>query len=394
MKKIAILTAWSLATLLAHAQGNPIGDVLNQIGRNNPQLKAYTQNVEAQKLENRSGNNLPNPTVSYAHLWDSKDSQKTVGELVVAQSFEFPTLYAGRNRLNKTLNHTLDAQANAQRQDILLQAQTVCLDLIMLHQQQTLLDERLKNAEELSTLYAKRLQEGDANRMEINKINLELLNIRTETRLNRTTWENKLKELQALNGNQPVSAEGLNSYPAMPLPADFAPVCKELLAANATLQAAQSTTDAARRNLSLSKQGWLPQLELGYRRNTEDGHPLNGMVVGFSIPIFENRLKVKTARARQQEAKWNQENTQLAAESALWQQYDEARALQASINEYQEAFGQGQDLALLKQALTGGQISLIEYFVEISTIYQSKANMLQIENQYQKAMATLYKSRL
>lgn len=394
MKKIAILTAWSLTALLAHAQGNPIGDVLNQIGRNNPQLKAYTQNVEAQKLENRSGNNLPNPTVSYAHLWDSKDSQKTVGELVVAQSFEFPTLYAGRNRLNKTLNHTLDAQANAQRQDVLLQAQTVCLDLIMLHQQQMLLDERLKNAEELSALYAKRLQEGDANRMEINKINLELLNIRTETRLNRTAWENKLKELQTLNGNQPVSVEGLNAYPAMPLPADFAPVCKELLAADATLQAAQSTTDAARRNLSLSKQGWLPQLELGYRRNTEDGHPLNGMVVGFSIPIFENRLKVKTARARQQEAKWNQENTQLAAESALWQQYDEARALQASINEYQEAFGQGQDLALLKQALTGGQISLIEYFVEISTIYQSKANMLQIENQYQKAMATLYKSKL
>ncbi len=42
----------------------------------------------------------------------------------------------------------------------------------------------------------------------------------------------------------------------------------------------------------------------------------------------------------------------------------------------------------------GGQISMIEYFVEISVVYQSKTNLLQLENQYQKAMAQIYKSRL
>ena len=51
---------------------------------------------------------------------------------------------------------------------------------------------------------------------------------------------------------------------------------------------------------------------------------------------------------------------------------------------------QQQDLSLLKQALMGGQISMIEYFVEISVVYQSKTNLLQLENQYQKAMAQIY----
>ena len=40
------------------------------------------------------------------------------------------------------------------------------------------------------------------------------------------------------------------------------------------------------------------------------------------------------------------------------------------MEEYSKTFQSQQDLALLKQALTGGQISMIEYFVEVSVIYQ------------------------
>ena len=64
------------------------------------------------------------------------------------------------------------------------------------------------------------------------------------------------------------------------------------------------------------------------------------------------------------------------------------------MQEYKQTFQDQQDLTLLKQALTGGQISMIEYFVEVSVVFQSKTNLLQLENQYQKAMARIYKSRL
>lgn len=87
------------------------------------------------------------------------------------------------------------------RQQILLQAKEVCLDIIMLQHQQELLDARLKNAEELAAMYAKRLAMGDANALETNKINLELLNVRTESRMNSTALNNKIKELLVLNGN-------------------------------------------------------------------------------------------------------------------------------------------------------------------------------------------------
>ena len=62
-------------------------------------------------------------------------------------------------------------------------------------------------------MYAKRLQTGDANALETNKINLELLNVRTEASLNETALRNKQQELNTLNGNIPVVFEE-NQYPA------------------------------------------------------------------------------------------------------------------------------------------------------------------------------------
>lgn len=408
MKRIGILCACLALAAGMHAQ-NSIDAILRQVEANNRQLQANAQTVRAQKLENRASNNLADPTLSYAHLWDSDDKNITVGELVIAQSFDFPSLYVSRARLNRLKGQSLDAQSNALRQQILLQAQEACLDIIHLSRRQQLLDERLKNAEELAAFYQRRLETGDASSLETNKINLELLNVRTEARLNRTALDSKLKELTALNGNQslvpgrpmpdgPAAATaqnlGLTDYPSVPLPADFGPLCEELLASDPTLLSLQSESLAAQKQLSVSRQGWLPGLEVGYRRNTESRHPLNGIVVGFSFPIFQNQGKVKAARSQALSIDYQKENARLSASTALWQLYDEACNLHASMQEYAETFGRQQDLKLLRQALEGGQISMIEYFVEVSALYQSQANLLQLENQYQKVMARIYKSKL
>lgn len=408
MKRIGILCACLALAAGMHAQ-NSIDAILRQVEANNRQLQANAQTVQAQKLENRASNNLADPTLSYAHLWDSDDKNITVGELVIAQSFDFPSLYVSRARLNRLKGQSLDAQSDALRQQILLQAQEACLDIIHLSRRQQLLDERLKNAEELAAFYQRRLETGDASSLETNKINLELLNVRTEARLNRTALDSKLKELTALNGNQslvpgrpmpdgPAAATaqnlGLTDYPSVPLPADFGPLCEELLASDPTLLSLQNESLAAQKQLSVSRQGWLPGLEVGYRRNTESRHPLNGIVVGFSFPIFQNQGKVKAARSQALSIDYQKENARLSASTALWQLYDEACNLHASMQEYAETFGRQQDLKLLRQALEGGQISMIEYFVEVSALYQSQANLLQLENQYQKVMARIYKNKL
>ena len=393
MKQLFIFTATILACMGMRAQETGIDSVLRQIEANNKELQANAQLISSQKLESRTENNLPDPTLSYAHLWDSKNSDETVGEMVVSQSFDFPTLYITRGKMNRLKTGALDAQAATMRQQILLQAKEVCLDIIMLRQQKHILEERLRNAEELAKMYAKRLQTGDANALETNKINLELLNVKTETSLNETALRNKLQELNTLNGNIPVVFEE-STYPATPFPADYQILKSEVLSTDRTLMAFNNESLVARKQIAVNKSQWLPKLELGYRRNTETGTPFNGVVVGFSFPLFENRNKVKIAKAQALNIDLQKDNATLQVESELAQLYREAKTLHTSMEEYRKTFQAQQDLALLKQALTGGQISMIEYFVEVSVIYQSHQNYLQLENQYQKAMARIYKSKL
>ena len=211
MKRIIIigsLVSCALLTLTGEVQAQSgIEQVLKNIEANNKELQANAQLITSQKLEAKTDNNLPDPTLSYAHLWGAKDKNETIGELVVSQSFDFPSLYATRNKLNRLKAGAFDSQADVFRQEKLLLAKEVCLDIIMLRQQKHILEERLRNAEELAKMYAKRLQTGDANALETNKINLELLNVKTETSLNETALRNKLQELNTLNGNIPVGVQ-------------------------------------------------------------------------------------------------------------------------------------------------------------------------------------------
>ena len=154
------------ATLLLFAgvkAQNSIEQVLRNVESNNKDLQANSQLISSQKMEAKTDNNLADPTLSYAHLWGAKDKNETIGELVISQSFDFPTLYASRAKLNRLKSTTFDGQASAFRQGILLQAKEACLDLIMLRQQQQILQDRLRNAEEIAAMYKRSLMTGDSN---------------------------------------------------------------------------------------------------------------------------------------------------------------------------------------------------------------------------------------
>lgn len=136
MKQIMTISAALLFLTIGKVQAqNGIEQVLKNIETNNKELQANEQLITSQKLEAKTDNNLPDPTLSYAHLWGAKDKSETIGELVVSQSFDFPSLYATRNKLNRLKAGAFDSQSDVFRQEKLLQAKELCLDIIMLRQQ-------------------------------------------------------------------------------------------------------------------------------------------------------------------------------------------------------------------------------------------------------------------
>ena len=389
MKKFIIML---MLCLPIGMQAQNIDQVLQSIEANNKELLSQKQLTKAQKMENRTENNLPDPTVSYSSFYKNGAGPGHGTELVATQGFDFPTQYITRNRQAEMENEAIDLQQQAFRRDILLRAKNLCLDLILLNQEKALMDIRMKNADELEALYAKRLEAGDANILEVNKIKMERMNVQTEVAQNNAAHRTALQSLLAMNGNMPVEFSE-STYPVVKEILDYNQLRDEVVASDYSLQAAVAFTRAAEKQVSVDKQNWLPKLEAGFRRNTDTGMSMNGFVVGGSIPLFSNRKKVQIAKAQAISAQLMQEDALLHVENNLMALYNEMTQLKEAMNAYDMPLLY-KSLDLLKQALKEGEISLIEYFVEAETVYKNLQAYLKLENQYQKIMADIYKNEL
>lgn len=370
-----------------------INELLRSVETHNTELKAFSQRMQAQKTENKLSNNLPDPTVSYSHLWGADNSSETIGELIVSQSMDFPTLYHTRRQLNRQKNAMADHEYQLKRRAILLKAQEICFDIILLRKEQLLLKERHQNASELAILYQQRIESGDANVIELNKVKLELLNAKTEASINETNLKKKEEELIILNGNTPFQTEQL-TYPAIVLPTDYAEIKDDVLNGELALAALEQESRVGHNLLKVAQESWLPKLEIGYRRNTESGAPFNGFVVGFSVPLFENKGKVKMVRQQLLSTELSKEQVKSETSYNALQNFREAQKTKLLMDEYASLFKEHSDLLILKEALKSGQISLIEYFSEAAIIYQSQLNYLKLENKYHKTVASLFKNKL
>ena len=370
-----------------------INELLRSVETHNTELKAFSQRMQAQKTENKLSNNLPDPTVSYSHLWGADNSSETIGELIVSQSMDFPTLYHTRRQLNRQKNAMADHEYQLKRREILLKAQEIGFDIILLRKEQLLLKERHQNASELAILYQQRIESGDANVIELNKVKLELLNAKTEASINETNLKKKEEELIILNGNTPFQTEQL-TYPAIVLPTDYAEIKDDVLNGELALAALEQESRVGHNLLKVAQESWLPKLEIGYRRNTESGAPFNGFVVGFSVPLFENKGKVKMVRQQLLNTELSKEQVKSETTYNALQNFREAQKTKLLMDEYASLFKEHSDLLILKEALKSGQISLIEYFSEAAIIYQSQLNYLQLENKYHKTVASLFKNKL
>lgn len=212
--------------------------------------------------------------------------------------------------------------------------------------------------------------------------------------MNETARQAKARELTTLNGGVAIEFTD-TSYADVDEPLSFDALRGEALDADLSLRLLRDDQETARRQLKVNKAKGLPSFQLGYRMNpSSGGQRYNGFLVGISIPLFSNRNYVKQAKAQSHYTEMLLESTSFTVENELRRLYDQAVALKHSMDEYEKVLRSQNNLALLNKAIQSGQISMIEYFVDVTTYYQSVQNYLQLQNQYQKAMAQLYKYRL
>ena len=367
-------------------------EVLFSVRANNPELLSLEKSLEAQIIAIKGENMPEDPSVEYSSFYSSSVSGQSGSELVVSQGFEFPTLYAARHKRNELSREALGKSFDNERRRILLDAKLLCHDIIMYRQIGKLLNMQSEIAEDLLALYQQRLVAGDASVLEVNKIKMELMSVATSVSENNAALDAACRRLDAMNGGQGIVFDA-DFYPLVEDVADKEAAVAEYLSEDASVAAAENAAEAARKDVSVSRQGWIPRFEVGYRRNTAIREAEHGFLVGGSIPLFSNQRKVAMAKARSAAAVSSLNAARLQSESEVRSLLNEIDQTRNALDAYDEPLMR-ETLDLLGQAVEGGEISLIDYFVEASSIYTNLTACITLKNGWHKLMARLYKNRL
>lgn len=370
----------------ASAQGG-IDAVLNSIEQNNTQLKALREMSVANKLENRTANNLANPEVEFTHKPASKGAIAETG-IEATQSFDFPTAYKHRGQLIDMQNKQVDLAYEVQKKAVLKEARTLLMEYIHQSKLQSIVEERTKYARDLYTAYAALFERGDINILERNKTKLNLLEAEKDLQMGQVSLEAIRTDLQRMNGGEAIVVlpKGYSNYE---LPLDFESWFQRIKHNNPSLLIAEQNVDMSRKQEQLARSLNLPKLNAGYVGDLQRSNNRHGFLVSVSIPLWEGRNTVKSKKAQTVAMQYEQEDAELQYKNELKLSFEKAQRLASLLKEYSEIVDNSNNFILLKKSFDMGELSLITYLQELIMYHQAVDNYLSAEKDFNLALDDL-----
>lgn len=387
MKAIIISILALFGSISLYAQNN-INSVLTSIEENNTTLKALRETAESQKLENRTGIYLSNPEVGFNYLWGNPVDMGNRTDFSVTQTFDIPTITGMKSKVANGKNDLVEWQYKADRMNIMLEAKQYCIELIYYNALKKELDIRLEHAKTIAESYEKRLATGDANKLEYNKVQLNLFTVQGEISRIEVERNALLSQLKRLNGGNDVTFDD-SQFAQTQLPLNFDDWFVNAEQKNPVLAYIKQEIEVSKRQVSVSKAMGLPTFSAGYMSEKVVGQRFQGVSVGVSIPLWENKNRVKQAKAAVRAAESREADSKQQFYSNLQIQFNRAIGLQNTAQAYRKSLLTANSTDLLKKALDAGEISLLDYMVEIGLYYETVNQALQAEMDYQKAFAEL-----
>ncbi|WP_373816616.1 TolC family protein [Porphyromonas loveana] len=386
MKTILISLMALLLTSTLSAQ-KQMGEVLQTIESNNSTLKALRETTNAEKLNNRTGIFLDNPEVGFNYLWGNPKDLGKRTDFSITQSFDIATLTGMKNRVSRGQNDLLEWQYKAERMNIMLEAKQCCIELIYTNALLSELKLRQQHAQTIATVYETRLQTGDANRIEYNKAKLNLATAEGEYARIRVEREALLMQLRRLNGGIDIAFDD-SHHVEVTLP-DFDSWFAVAVERSPMQAYARKAIDVSKQQVALMRASGLPSFTAGYMSEKVAGEQFQGLTFGISIPLWENKNRVRQAKASLRAAQMQEADSREQLHGRMRMLYARTAGLKAAAESYRKTLEATSNADLLKKALDAGEISLLDYILELGLYYDAVNQALEAERDYQLAFAEL-----
>ena len=387
MKKPFITILIISATFAATAQSG-YDAVLQQIETNNTTLAALRQQTEADKLGNRTGLTPDNPEVEFNYLWGSPALIGNRYDISVKQTFDFPTVYARRTKIANLQNENAELAYKAERLNILLSAKQACIELAYYNALAHEFAVRSQNAELIAEAYKTKLGKGESNILEHNEAQLHLTAVQAEMAKIETERTILLLELKRLNGGKEIQNPEFKIQNSE-LPNNFEEWYATAETKSPLLQYVRTQIELGKQEVKLNQALWLPRFSGGYMSEKVVGEHFQGVTVGISIPLWEDKNRVKQAKAQTQASEAIWEDSKIQFYNHLQILYLKAATLQQNARKLRQSLADNNNEPFLKKALDAGEISLLNYLLEIEYYYEAVNKVLEAEHDFELAVAEL-----
>lgn len=386
MIRISFIILFLILAQLALAQVS-LQTVLDSVTANNLQIKASSENRDAEVAFTRIGLNPADPQVEYGYFPGSNTEIGNKSTLSVSQSFYFPTVYARKKTGAKLSGEKSGELHRFNIRNILIEAASQYLELVYLEKYAAELKKRAADAENVKTLYEKRLQSGDANQMEINKVRIEASRWANEFSLNEARRTEKIQILADMNGGRAFALTN-PEYPIWQL-SPVGSILSKSIQNDPVLKAMDYEKKIAGNNVKLQQSLWLPQFKAGFGQETIINGSYRGVQAGISIPLWQNKNTVKYAQFQQQATESRAFAYSQQLKSNIAAKYQVAVSLKNNFDGYQKIAESIQSQYLLKKSLSSGNISVLEYYRELSSWYETYDRYLVSAKDYYLEMVYL-----
>ncbi len=381
MNRIIYLLLLMSLMIPAHAQVS-FRAALDSVAVNNKNLAAARLYVESQKISAKTGIYLPDPTVTFDRL---NSPSGNYSEMIVSQSFDFPTAYKAKGVIAGTIAQQAAEYARQAKLEVFTETAMIFSEIIGINRKTSIMQMRYDMMARLQENSGKKLSAGESNIFEAGRIRTETAKLKSEMQLLAERHKMAAKKMAVLNGGINVVISD-TIYPL--LISSMAPdsLLSGIMSNHPAIKMLQSKEKQAEQGVKLQKALSLPKFELGYRHDYNTGIAFNGIHAGVSIPLFENKNTVKASKAGLMYVRSEMDDYALNLRNTVVRLISEYTAIQKSLNEIKTVFESLNTPALLFKAYNAGQINYTEFFSEYGNYFQTATyleELMQEENKLQ-----------
>lgn len=388
MKKTICFLCGLIAFAFARSQ-DIYTPVLQKVEQGSVALQVLKGQMHARQAANHTGLTPADPEVEFGYLWSHPASGGNRKDVSFTQQFDFPTAYAERARLAGENDRVAELDYRQQRQQILLQAKQLCVEMVYQNALHEIYLRQADWAKQTAQACKQMLDQGESGLIEYNKAVLNQMEMENQLKQTEVTRRQLQASLSALAGGQDIVLDATDYADLSALPQDFDTWFSQAESVSPALQYLGAQVEVSRRQVKVTRAQSLPKLSVGYIGELVPSQKYNGVTVGMSIPLWENKGRMRQARAEVSTAQMAAQDARVQYYTQLRSLYEQAVQLQKSIGDMEVSLNRNADASLLQRAYEEGEITLLIFLMENSYYLSARTRLLETRRDLELILCSL-----